>query len=84
MVLKLKEFSFESTQRGIRATRRDERTMKRIKNVDDMDCSFPNGIFTTPNQEIPNIRFRDMHKWCQENGRNPETLTKDELEKFKF
>lgn len=33
---------------------------------DDMDRAFPNGVFTEPNGKVPNIRFRDMHNWCEE------------------
>lgn len=47
--------------------------------VDDMDQAFPDGVFTNPNGKIPNLRFRDMHKWCEDNGRNPEALTEEDL-----
>lgn len=81
---KLEEFNFKSTPRGIRATRNGVSTMNRKKHsTDGMDQAFPNGIFTTPNEEVPNLRFRDMHKWCEENGRDPETLTLKELEQFR-
>jgi hypothetical protein len=30
--------------------------------IDDMDQAFPDGIFTTPNAKVRNIRFRDMDK----------------------
>ncbi|MGY0692486.1 hypothetical protein ACW2QC_06780 [Virgibacillus sp. FSP13] len=81
---RLKEFAFESTTTGIRASRRGVNLMNSKKKfIDDMDEAFPSGIFTTPNGKVPNLRFRDMHEWCQENGKNPETLTKEELEQFR-
>ncbi|MCD8501303.1 MAG: hypothetical protein LRY71_05985 [Bacillaceae bacterium] len=52
-------------------------------NTDDMDKAFPNGVYAKPNGKIPNLRFRDMHKWCKENDKNPETLTSEELEQFR-
>lgn len=52
--------------------------------VDDMDQAFPDGVFTTPNGKIPNLQFRDMHKWCEDNGRNPEALTEEELKQFEI
>ncbi|MFD1037082.1 hypothetical protein ACFQ3N_01395 [Virgibacillus byunsanensis] len=82
---KLKGFNFESTAKGIRATREGVKTMKRFNNsIDDMDQAFPSGIFTAPDEKVPNLRFRNMYNWCQENGRNPETLTKEEIDQFKL
>lgn len=83
MVPKLKDFTFEPTATGIRAAREGDKKVRQQKNfTDDMDQAFPNGTFTEPNGKVPNIRFRDMHNWCQKNGRNPETLTREELKQF--
>ncbi|MDC3418696.1 hypothetical protein [Aquibacillus salsiterrae] len=84
MVSKLKSFVFESVPTGIRAHRKgDEKVKRNTTYTDDMDQAFPSGIYTTPNVKVPNLRFRDLDKWCQENGKSPESLTTKELEQFR-
>ncbi|MFA9560481.1 hypothetical protein ACERII_24585 [Evansella sp. AB-rgal1] len=81
---KLKSYIFEPIPTGIRARRRGHGEMDKNRlYTGDMDKAFPNGVYATPNGKIPNLRFRDLHRWCKENDRNPNTLTYEELEQFR-
>ena len=82
---KVKDFVFVKSPRGITAVR-EERKILRNKNriVDDMDQSFPDGIFTDPTGNLPNIRFRDMDKYCKATGKKPAELTEKELDNFRI
>jgi len=73
----------KGTSKRLRAMRKGDKSMKKSNMIDDMESSTPRALFTTPYQKVPGIRFRDMDKWCEKHGRNPESLTKEELEQFK-
>lgn len=80
---KLNPFAFKSTSTGILATRRKEQD-DMISDIDDMDKAIPTGKYVLPGGTPPRIRLRDMYKFCQEKGINPEDLTEEQKKQFLY
>lgn len=52
--------------------------------IDDMDAAFLDGKFVEPSEAPPRIRFRDMHNYCEQVGKKPFELTKEEMAQFQY
>ena len=49
----------------------------------DLESVLPDGRMTVLVQEgAPRFKIRELDEWCRENGRDPSSLTDDELAGF--
>lgn len=80
MVYKLKDVVIP-TRRGIKVKK--VRVGKLNNRNDFFDDSFPDGVFVKPrDNHRPRTKLRPMLRYCKEHGKNPEELTKEEIEQF--
>lgn len=58
----------------------DEKTMKEI---DEFDDSFPNGVFAIPrNPNEPWVKVRALFEHCDKLGIKPKDLSDEEMKQF--
>ena len=49
----------------------------------DLESVLTDGRMTVPVPEgAPRIRVRELDEWCRANGRDPSSLTEEELRRF--
>ncbi|PGT80569.1 hypothetical protein [Bacillus sp. AFS040349] len=53
-----------------------------VNGLDDMDKAIPSGKYILPSGKPPNIKLRDMYKYCAEIGKEPSELTNEEMQRF--
>ncbi|MFK5707515.1 hypothetical protein [Lysinibacillus boronitolerans] len=56
---------------------------KLIKEIDEFDDAFPNGVFAIPrNPKDPRVKVRALWDYCKEKGVDPEDLSEVEMKQF--
>ena len=49
----------------------------------DLESVLTDGRMTVPvPEDAPRIRVRELDEWCRKNGRDPSSLTDEELRRF--
>jgi hypothetical protein len=56
---------------------------KLIKEIEEFDNAFPNGIFAIPrNPKDPRVKVRALRDYCDSKGVKPKDLTEEEMKQF--
>lgn len=83
-MVKLSSFEMKRTRRGYTATRRQHEEMLDVEIImDEYDNLHPDGKYVQAGKP-PRLKIREMYHYCKKHGINPEDLTDEQREKFRY